>query len=118
VRDSPGNAASSYRTPNTDVGRSEYRAASREFDARGRASGFFDFRERRRRAEKSRSGGEFEIVGAVGNQPVAKGFEDLPFLQEESAGHALHVASGKADEVAFQPGHQHAVDTFAVEVLA
>lgn len=79
---------------------------------------FFDFRERRRQAGKLRSGGELEIVGAVGNQLVAKSFEDLPVLQEESAGHALHVAGGKADEVAFQPGHQHAVDTFAVEVLA
>jgi hypothetical protein len=83
-----------------------------------RARRFFDFRERRRPAGKLRSGGEFEIVGAVRDQPVAKGFEDLSVLKQKSAGHALHVACGQPDEVAIQPGHQHAVDTFAVEILA
>ena len=87
-------------------------------EAARRASHFFDFRECRRRAGKLRSGGELEIVGTVGNQPVAKGFEDLPVLQEESAGHALDIPRGQADKIAFEPRHQHAVDTFAVEVLA
>ena len=59
-----------------------------------------------------------EIVGAVRDQPVAKSFEDLPVLKEESAGHALDISCGQADKIAFQPGHQHAVDAFAVEVLA
>jgi hypothetical protein len=59
-----------------------------------------------------------EIVGAVGNQLVAKSFEDLPVLQEESAGHALDVAGWEADKIAFEPGHQHEVDTFAIEILA
>jgi hypothetical protein len=76
------------------------------------------FCEHQRRAGKLRSGGEFEIVGAVGDQPVAKGLEDLPVLKQESAGHALHVACRQTNKIAFEPGHQHAIDTFAVEVLA
>ena len=48
---------------------------------------------------------------------MAKGFEDLPVLQEESAGHALDISRRQADKIAFEPGHQHAVDAFAVEVL-
>ena len=49
---------------------------------------------------------------------MAKGFEDLSVLKQKSAGHALHVACGQPDEITIQPGHQQAVDTFAVEILA
>ena len=66
----------------------------------------------------SGDGRELEIVGAVGNQLVAKDFDDLAVVQEESAGHALDIAGGEADKITFEPGHQHAVDAFAVEVLA
>ena len=59
-----------------------------------------------------------EIVRAVGNEFMAKGFKDLAVVEEESAGHALDIAGGATDKIAFEPGHQHAVDAFAVEVLA
>jgi len=49
---------------------------------------------------------------------MAEGILDLRALQQERTGHALHVASGKADKIAFEPGHQHAIDAFAVEILA
>jgi hypothetical protein len=49
---------------------------------------------------------------------VAKRTFDLIVSQEERARHSLHVSGGKADETAFEPGHQQAVDTFAVEILA
>ena len=43
---------------------------------------------------------------------------DLIVLQQERARHALRVAGGKADKIAFEPGHQHARDAFAVQILA
>jgi hypothetical protein len=49
---------------------------------------------------------------------VAEGFENLAISQEEGAGHALNIASGQADEIAFQPGRQHAIDAFTIEILA
>ncbi len=67
--------------------------------------------------EKSR-GRECEIVGAVGNQFVTEGFEDLAVSQEEGAGHALNISGRQADKIAFKPGHQHAIDAFPIEILA
>jgi hypothetical protein len=59
-----------------------------------------------------------QIVGAVGNQFVPEGVSDLIVLQQERARHAFYVAGRKADKIAFEPGHQHAGDTFAVQILA
>jgi len=39
-------------------------------------------------------------------------------LQQERARHALYVAGGKSDKIALEPGHQHARDAFAVQILA
>ena len=49
---------------------------------------------------------------------MAKRSFDLVVLQKECARHALHVTGGKANEMALEPGHQQAVDAFAVEILA
>lgn len=49
---------------------------------------------------------------------MAKGGLDLIILQQERAGHALHVAGRKQCEVACHPGHQRPIDTFAIEILA
>ena len=65
-----------------------------------------------------RRGCQLQIVGAVGNQFVAESVFDLIALQQERAGHALDVAGGKTDKIAIEPGHQHAIDAFAVQVLA
>jgi hypothetical protein len=63
-------------------------------------------------------GCQLQIVGAVGNQFVAERVFDLIALQQERAGHALYVAGGKTDKIAIEPGHQHAIDAFAVQILA
>ncbi len=70
------------------------------------------------RCGRLRGGSKGEIVWAVGNQFVAKRFEDLAISQEEGAGHLLHIACGQSNEVAIEPGKQHTVNAFAVEVLA
>jgi hypothetical protein len=49
---------------------------------------------------------------------VAECVFDLVVLQQERAGHALCVAGGKSDKIALKPGHQHARDAFAVQILA
>lgn len=38
--------------------------------------------------------------------------------QKEGARHALYISSGKTDKITFEPGEQHAVDAFSVEILA
>jgi hypothetical protein len=63
-------------------------------------------------------GGELQIVGTIGNQFVAECVFDLVVLQQERAWHALYVAGGKSDKIAIEPGHQHARDAFAVQILA
>ena len=65
-----------------------------------------------------RDGCELQIVGAIGNQFVTECVFDLIVLQQEGARHALRVAGGKADKIAFEPGHQHARDAFAIQILA
>ena len=49
---------------------------------------------------------------------MAEGILDLRALQQERTGHALHVAGGKQRKVPFEPGHQHTINAFAVEILA
>jgi urease beta subunit len=49
---------------------------------------------------------------------VTEGPADFAALQQKSAGHALDIASGKADKVAFEPGKEHALNAFGVEILA
>ena len=39
-------------------------------------------------------------------------------MEQKSAGHSLNVAGRETDKVAFEPGHEHAIDAFAVEILA
>ena len=43
---------------------------------------------------------------------------DLRVLQEKRTGHALHVAGRKQRKITFEPGHQHTINAFAVEILA
>ena len=43
---------------------------------------------------------------------------DLRVLQEKRTGHALHIAGGKQRKITFEPGHQHTINAFAVEILA
>jgi len=49
---------------------------------------------------------------------VPKGLANFSVLQKESAGHALDVASGESDKVALEPGEEHALNAFGVEILA
>ena len=49
---------------------------------------------------------------------MAKCVFDLRVLQEKRSGHALHVTGGKQRKITFEPGRQHAENTFAVEILA
>jgi hypothetical protein len=49
---------------------------------------------------------------------VAKGFEDALVVQEECARHALHVARGKPYKIPIEPRHQHAINAFAIQLLA
>ena len=65
-----------------------------------------------------RRGGEPQIVGTIGNQFVTKCVFDLVVLQQKRARHPLYVARGKSDKIALEPGHQHARDAFAVQILA
>jgi hypothetical protein len=65
-----------------------------------------------------RRSGEGEVVGAIGDQFVTEGLANFAALQEKSAGHALDIAGGKADKVAFEPGEEHALNAFGVEILA
>lgn len=62
--------------------------------------------------------GEGEVVGAIGNQSVTEGLANFAALQEKSTGHALDIAGGKPDKVAFEPGEEHALNAFGVEILA
>jgi hypothetical protein len=57
-------------------------------------------------------------VRAVGDQFVAVGFDEFAAVEKKNAGHALHVTGRETDKIALQPGYEHAVDTFAIEVLA
>jgi hypothetical protein len=61
---------------------------------------------------------QLQVVGSVGNQFVAECIFDLRVLQEKRTGHALHIAGGKQRKITFEPGHQHAENAFAVEILA
>src|SRR5262249_55712493 len=61
--------------------------------------------------------GQGYVVGAVGNQLVAKSSVNLIIVQEENAWHALDVAGRHAHEVSREPGSEHAKDAFAVHVL-
>jgi len=70
------------------------------------------------RSYKTSCCGKIEIVGPVRNQFVAKTLENVIAANQKCARHLLYVAGGESDEVAFEPGEQHAVDAFAVEVLA
>jgi len=63
-------------------------------------------------------GGQIEVVWPVGDQFVSKSFEDVIAAEQKRAGHLLHIAGGKSDEVAFEPRKQHAVNAFTVEILA
>ena len=65
-----------------------------------------------------RGGRESEVIGSVRNQLVAKGLLDLVPVYPKDAGHSLDVAGWRAHEIAGKPGHEHAKDTFRVEVLA
>jgi hypothetical protein len=49
---------------------------------------------------------------------VTKRLEDAIVLQQERTGHALNIAGREAYEIAFEPGHQHAENALAIEVLA
>ena len=62
--------------------------------------------------------GEGEVVGAIGDQFVTEGLANFAAFEEKSAGHALDIASGKADKVTFEPGEEHALNAFGVEILA
>ena len=42
---------------------------------------------------------------------------DFGVSEEENAGHAFDVACGEADEVAVEPGYEHAGEAFAIEIL-
>jgi hypothetical protein len=61
---------------------------------------------------------ELQVVGSVGNQFVAECILDLRVFEEKRTGHSLHIAGGKQRKITFEPGHQHAQDAFAVEILA
>ncbi len=43
---------------------------------------------------------------------------DLIVLEKEGAGHALDISRRQQGKIAFHPGQQHAIDAFAVQVLA
>ena len=62
--------------------------------------------------------GEGEIVGAIGDKFVTESLANFAVSQEKSAGHALRIAGGKSDKVAFEPGEEHALNAFGVEILA
>jgi len=49
---------------------------------------------------------------------VPKGTLDLVVLEKESARHALDISRRQQGKIAFHPGHQHAIDAFAVQILA
>ena len=70
------------------------------------------------RSCKTSCGGKIEIVGPVRNQFVAKALEKVAATNQKCAGHLLHIACGQSNEVAIEPGKQHTVNAFAVEVLA
>lgn len=49
---------------------------------------------------------------------MAERFQNAVVTEQKSAGHSLNVAGRETDKVAFEPGHEHAIDAFAVEILA
>lgn len=63
-------------------------------------------------------GSEFDVIGAVRNQLVAKSGFDVGAAQKKGAGHTLHIAGRQTDKVSVQPGEDHAVDAFAIQILA
>ena len=70
------------------------------------------------RSYKTSCGGQIEIVGPVRNQFGAKTLENVIAANQKCARHLLYIASGQSNEVAVEPGKQHAIDAFAIEVLA
>ena len=67
---------------------------------------------------KTSCGGQIEIVRPVRNQFVTKALEQVAATDQKCAGHLLHIARGQSNEVAVEPGKQHAINAFAIEVLA
>ena len=61
--------------------------------------------------------GESDVVGPVGDEVVAEEFADFVVLDKKDAGHALDVSGRQTDEVAFEPGKEHAIEAFAIEIL-
>ena len=49
---------------------------------------------------------------------MAEGIFYLTALQQERARHALYIAGRETDKIAIEPGRQHAIDAFAVQILA
>jgi len=70
------------------------------------------------RPTASRGRCEFQKIWTVRNQLVAKRILDLTVLQEKSARHALDITRRQQGKIALHPGHQHAMDALAVQVLA
>src|SRR5713101_4753753 len=68
-------------------------------------------------AEILRRRSEGEVVGAVGDELVAKGLQDGAVAEEEDAGHAFNVAGRSAEEVAAAPGGEYARDAFGIQIL-
>jgi hypothetical protein len=61
---------------------------------------------------------KIKIIGPIRNEFMAKRFEYAIVLEQKSTGHALNIACRQSRKIAFEPGHQHAIDTLAVEILA
>ena len=70
------------------------------------------------RSCKTSRGSQIEIVRPVRNQFVTKALEQVAATNQKCAGHLLYIAGGQSNEVAVKPGKQHAIDAFAIEVLA
>jgi hypothetical protein len=65
--------------------------------------------------ENSGGTGDLQIVRAIGDQFVAKGFANGAVFDEENARHAFHIARENAERVTMSPGLEGAQNTLVIE---